>query len=224
VVIADLVLPALYDVEVTHTRRSPLRHAFRHRSSYWLVDFDQLPQPKGMARWCARLRREDHMDVRHLLAERGIDATRVVMLSGARTLGYTFNPISLFWCYDEIGASCAVVAEVHNTYGGRHAYVLAPGVDGESTVQKEMYVSPFNPVEGSYRIRAGEPTSSVRVSVTLERPGEEPFVATLHGTRHPITFRSVVRSAFRHSGVRTRFLIQWQALGLWRRGLKVQPR
>jgi DUF1365 family protein len=220
----DLVLPALYEVDVTHTRRSPLRHSFRHRSSYWLVDFDQLPQPTGVAGWCARVRRDDHMDIRQLLADHDIDAASVVMLSGARTLGYAFNPISLFWCYDEAGASCAVVAEVHNTYGGRHAYVLPPGADGESTVQKELYVSPFNPVEGSYRIRAGEPSASVRVSVTLERPGADPFVATLHGTRQPITFRSVARSACRHSGGRTRLLIQWHALGLWRRGLKVQPR
>jgi DUF1365 family protein len=220
----DLVVPALYDADVVHARRAPLRHTFRYRSSYWLVDFDQLPQPNGVAGWFVRIRRDDHLDIRQLLADHGIDATRVVMLTGARTLGYAFNPISLFWCYDHAGASCAVVAEVHNTYGGRHAYVLRPGADGESTVDKEMYVSPFNPVEGSYRIRAGEPAASVRVSVTLERPGQEPFVAVLHGTRRPITLRSVARAAFRHSGGRTRLLIQWQALGLWRRGLKVQPR
>jgi DUF1365 family protein len=189
-----------------------------------LVDFDQLPQPGGLAGWCGRLRREDHMDIRQLLEERGIEAARVVMLSGARTLGYAFNPLSMFWCYDEYGAPCATVAEVHNTYGGRHAYVLEPDASGEATIEKKMYVSPFNPLEGSYRIRVGEPAASVSVTVTLERHGEAPFVASLLGTRQPVTALSVVRAAYGHSGARTRLLIQWQALRLWSRGLVVQPR
>jgi DUF1365 family protein len=219
-----VVVPALYTADVSHARRSPLRHAFRYRASYWLVDFDQLPQPRGWAGWCARLRPQDHLDIRQLLDERGIEAARIVMLSGARTLGYSFNPISVFWCYDGSGAACAMVAEVHNTYGGRHAYVLEPDDSGETTVEKELFVSPFNAVEGSYRIRVGEPAASVSVTVTLERSGEEPFVATLHGTRRRITPQAVLGSAFGHSGARTRLLIQWQALRLWRRGLVVQPR
>jgi DUF1365 family protein len=162
------------------------------------------------------------MDIRRVLEEHGIDAARIVMLSGVRTLGYVFDPISVFWCYDESGAACATVAEVHNTYGGRHAYVL--DAHGEATVEKKMYVSPFNPVEGSYRIHVGEPGASIAVTVTLERPGEAPFVATLHGTRQPVTPWSVVRSVLGSSGVRTRLLIQWQALRLWHRGLTVQPR
>ena len=48
------------------------------------------------------------------------------MLTTARTLGYVFNPITVFWAYDQAGARTAVVAEVHNTYGGRHAYLLRP--------------------------------------------------------------------------------------------------
>jgi hypothetical protein len=219
-----MALPALYEGDVTHVRRSPIHHSFRYRSTYWLVDFDRLPQPRGWARLCTRVRSDDHMDIRGLLEENGITASRILMLTGARALGYVFNPITVFWCYDHAGAPCALVAEVHNTYGDRHAYVLRPEVDGATRVEKRMYVSPFNRIEGTYRISAGEPEASLWVSVTLERPGEEPFVATLHGTRQPITMATVVRSVLRHSGLRTRALIQWQGLRLWRRGLTVQPR
>ena len=64
-----------------------------------------------------------------------------------------------------------------------------------------MYVSPFNAVDGTYRIKVDSPGSTVGVSVTLERRGEAPFVATLHGRRQPITPKTVIRSAMRHSGV-----------------------
>ena len=217
-------LPALYEADVTHARHSPLRNQFSYGASFWLVDFDQLPQPRGYVRWFARIRRRDHMDIRSVLEERGIAASRVVMLTGARTFGYAFNPITVFWCYDEADAQCAVVTEVHNTYGDRHAYVLEPNAGDDSKVAKVMYVSPFNAVEGSYRIKVDPPGPTVGISVTLERKGEAPFVATLRGRRQPINPKTVIRSAMRHSGVRTRLLIQWQGLRLWGRGLKVQPR
>ena len=220
----DVVVPVLYEAEVAHTRRSPLVHRFRYRATYWLVDFDELPQPRGMAGWWAGVRRQDHVDIRGLLEEHGIAATRVVMLTGARNFGYTFDPISVFWCYDEADAQCAVVAEVHNTYGDRHAYFLEVDTDGEAEIEKAMYVSPFNDMGGTYRIRASPPTSTVSVLVSLEREGEEPFVASLRGTRRPLTRSAALVSMLRHSSARTRILIQWEALRLWRRGLVVQPR
>ncbi len=219
-----LELPALYEADVAHGRHSPLRHRFTYGASYWLVDFDQLPQPQGYGRWLVRIERRDHMDIRRLLEARGVAASRVVMLTGARTLGYVFNPITVFWCYDDADAQCAVVIEVHNTYGDRHAYLLESGAADEATVAKVMYVSPFNAVEGNYRITVDSPGPTLGVSVTLERRGEAPFVATLQGRRQQMTPRTVIRSALRHSGVRTRLLIQWQGLRLWGRGLKVQPR
>jgi DUF1365 family protein len=219
-----LVVPALYVADVGHSRRSPLVHRFRYRATYWLVDFDALAKQRGIAKRCAGVRRKDHVDVRSFLKCRGIDPTRVIMLSGARNFGYAFDPISVFWCYDETGAQSAVVAEVHNTYGERHAYLLDLGANGEAEVEKAMYVSPFNDMKGVYRIRVSSPTATVRLWVTLERDGEEPFVATLQGTRRPLTIGSALMSVLRHSSVRTRILVQWEAVRLWRRGLTVQPR
>jgi DUF1365 family protein len=216
--------PSLYEVDVAHERRSPLQHGFTYRASYWLVDFDRLPQLRGLARWLVCISRTDHLDIRHLLEEKGISASRILMLTGARTLGYAFNPLTMYWCYDASGAVRALVAEVHNTYGDRHGYVLEPNAEGETRVSKAMYVSPFNAVDGIYRIRADLLGSAVSVSVTLERKGAEPFVATLQGRRKPIRPTTIIRSALRHSGARTRVLIQWQGFQLWLRGLKVQPR
>jgi DUF1365 family protein len=219
-----VVVPVLYDAEVAHSRRSPLVHRFGYRATYWLVDFDELPQPRGIARWCTGVRQQDHVNIRGLLKDHGVAAARVVMLTGARSFGYSFDPISVFWCYDEADALCAVVAEVHNTYGDRHAYFLGLGTDGEAEIEKAMYVSPFNEMGGTYRIWTSPPTSTVSVRVSLEREGQEPFVASLRGTRRPLTRTSALVAMVRHSSARTRILIQWEAVRLWRRGLKVQPR
>ena len=76
----------------------------------------------------------------------------------------------------------AVLAEVHNTYGGRHVYLLRPDTQGRSEVNKEMYVSPFYLVDGSYDIRVSEPGATVSVTVTLRREDDAPFVATMRGS------------------------------------------
>ena len=75
----------------------------------------------------------------------------------ARVLGYVFNPLSVFWCHDADGVLRHVIAEVHNTYGGRHAYLLPPTGDQPAAVKKTLYVSPFNEVDGYYLVRAPLP-------------------------------------------------------------------
>jgi DUF1365 family protein len=224
VVSHDVIVPALYQAEVTHSRRSPRVHRFGYRATYWLVDFDELPRPPGIARWCTGVRQQDHVDIRGFLDDHGVAAARVVMLTGARSFGYAFDPISVFWCYDEADAQCAVIAEVHNTYGGRHAYLLEFDTHGEAEIEKAMPVSPFNEMGGTYRIRVSSPTLTVSVRVVLEREGQEPFVASLRGTRRALTRTSALVAVLRHSSARTRVLIQWEALRLWRRGLMVQPK
>jgi DUF1365 family protein len=216
--------PSLYEGVVTHTRRTPLVNRFRYRAGYWLVDYDRLPQPTRWMGAVARVRRDDHADVRSLLSERGLVADQILVLATGRTLGYVFNPISIFWCYDDAGEPTAVLAEVHNTYGGSHVYVLDGEAGAETEIDKELYVSPFYSTEGSYRIRVSPPGPTVSVSVTLEQPGHEPFVATLAATRRPLSVANVLRVSLRYPALRTSALIRWQALRLWIRGLKVVPR
>ena len=90
------------------------------------------------------------------LGARGIDlgGGRVLMLAHARVLGYVFNPLTVYWCHRADGTLACVMAEVHNTYGQRHAYLLRTDERGRARVGKEFYVSPFHPVDGSYRMSA----------------------------------------------------------------------
>ena len=228
------VVPALYETTVQHVRQTPFRHAFSYRSYWWLVDLDQLPVlPRGL-RALARFRAADHVGsgatiragIDEVLAAEGLAADRVLMLANARTLGHVFNPLSLHWCLDATGEVVAVVAEVHNTYGGRHAYVLRTDAEGRATTDKAFYVSPFHQVDGSYAMRLPLPGEDLRVDLTYTRPGAKPFVATVRGTRAPVTTGTVLATALRHP-FSTRLVslrIRVQGIRLWLRRLPVVPR
>jgi DUF1365 family protein len=231
------VTATTYRTTVTHARRAPVANRFRYRASAWLVDLADLPRlPPGL-RWLAAFEPRDHLgeprdglrsNVARLLAHHDVDITggRILMLANARAFGHAFNPISIFWCHTADDTVAAVVAEVHNTYGDRHAYVLRPDPDGrvDQVLDKQMYVSPFNAVDGSYRISVTPPGERVTVAVSLVRPGQPAFVATLTGERREP--RSVLRAAISTAGASLRVsgLIRWQGIRLFLRGLQIEAR
>ena len=164
-----------------------------------------------------------------MLRREGVDPTdveRVVMLAHARVLGHVFDPMTAFWCLRSDGSLVAVVVEVHNTYGGRHAYVLRPDEYGDDEVAKAFYVSPFNDVEGCYGIRVRLSPRRVGVAIRLH-VGDEPLVtATVTGVPRPATRHAVLAAAVRHPLMpqRVTALIRMHGIWLWLRRLPVRPR
>jgi DUF1365 family protein len=226
---------ALYECELRHVRTSPVRHGFTYRTYMWLVDLDDLPRLPPPLRFLGRFEARDHLgdpaatlraNLDRFLADHGIDLRggRVLMLGHARVLGHVFNPLTLFWCRHRDGGAACVVAEVHNTYGGRHRYLLVQGDDGR--VAKSFYVSPFFPVDGEYRMRLPEPAERLDITVTLHRDGTRPFVARLRGDRRPLTGASLIRLALRHPWVTVAVSARIRLQGgyLFLRGLPLQPR
>jgi DUF1365 family protein len=224
---------ALYEVTISHARSAPLRNVFRYRSYLWLVDLDHLPRVP----WLARFRARDHLgdprasiraNLDRFLATRGIDlgGGRVTMLAQARVLGYVFNPLTVYWCHRPDGTLACVVAEVHNTYRQRHAYLLRTDDRGRAEVPKQFYVSPFYPVDGRYRMSLPEPDGRLSLSVRLDRPDGHSFAASVRGRAVPATTRAVLRAAIRHpwSTAAVSVRIRWQGVRLYLRGLPVIPR
>ena len=109
------------------------------------------------------------------------------MLANARVLGHVFDPLSVFWCYDRDGGLACVVAEVHNTYGERHAYLLRPDEAGVAVTGKDFHVSPFFDVSGTYELRFTLRPDLVATTVTLRREGAVAFSATFRGRPEPAT-------------------------------------
>lgn len=230
-------LARIYRTQVTHVRTTPLRNAFRYRSRWWLVDLDHLPAVPRLLRPFVRFEARDHLgdpsltlrlNVERHLAAAGVDAGGgpITMLTSPRALGHAFNPLSVFWCHRPDGSLAATLAEVHNTYGGRHVYTLRTDDRDGARTEKAFYVSPFNPVDGTYTMHLPEPGDALSVSVTLHRPQARPFVASVRGTGRPATTPEVVRAVLTSpvDSLRTVALIRWQGARLWLRGLPVQPR
>lgn len=237
-----MLTPSLYRTRITHVRRAPVHHYFEQRGYSWFVDLDNLPRlPRGL-RPFAKFEARDHFStpppagvddtlrnrVDAFLAERSIDMRdgTVTALLQARVLGYVFNPISVYWCHDSDGVLRHVIAEVHNTYGGRHAYLLPPTGDAPAAVKKSLYVSPFNEVDGYYLVRAPEPDESLDVAISLHREHIPAFVATLRGTRRRAGVAQVLRMQLIApvAPLMGAVWIRIQGITLWARRVPVVPR
>jgi hypothetical protein len=235
-------LPALVAGHVAHRRRTPVHHGFRHRIYQWLIDLDDVPRMPWYLRPLARFDARDHLggtgdaatddlkeNVLRYLTHHRVDLgerARIVMLANARVLGHVFDPLSVFWCFDGDGTLRCVVAEVHNTYGERHAYLLHPDVEGVAEVDKQFYVSPFNDVSGRYELRFELTPSRVRVTVDLVRDGAVVFGALLDLVPAPATAPTVVRTALRMPAMthKVSALIRWHGIRLWLRRLPIAER
>ncbi|MET3205289.1 UNVERIFIED_ORG: DUF1365 family protein [Arthrobacter sp. UYEF13] len=225
---------AIYRTSISHVRQSPLKNAFTYRSYSWFVDVDRLPVLRGFMRPLAVFRAADHLgdpgatirsNVERYLRTRGMepDGGAIRMLTSARVFGHVFNPLTLFWCYRMSGELQCVIAEVHNTYGERHCYLLETDPSGRASVPKAFYVSPFNDVDGQYRMKLPAPGQRLSVSIVLEREGQRPFAATMDGHRRPATGRNILAAAVAvpAAPLLVSALIRIQGIKLWARRLPV---
>ena len=225
-----------YLTSVRHIRTGPVTNDFRYRGVAWLVDLDEAaPVPRWLAS-IVRFRAGDHLgdpgaswrdNVIAFAAARGITIGDgpIRAMSGARTLGYAFDPITLYWCHDRAGSLTCVIAEVRNTYGDRHVYLVRPDARGRARTDKAMYVSPFNDVSGYYQLSVPAPAPNLDVRIVLHRDGQPPFVTTWSG--EPATSRSELLLAVARAPLSAQLVtarIHWQGVKLWLRRLPIVAR
>lgn len=216
----------VYRTTIRHTRRTPFHRTFTHRSHTWLVDLDHLPDHGLLGRFEGR----DHLGSPHrtirqnvvrFLATQGVDVDggQILMAAQPRAFGFCFNPISVFWCFDRAGEQRAVVVEVHNTYGDRHAYLVHPDEQGRATTGKQMYVSPFHGTDGTYELAVPPPGERLHVAVTLHTDDGAAFSASLTGV---VTRHGPLRAA--PAALVGALQIRMHGIWLWLRRLPVRPR
>jgi hypothetical protein len=239
---------------IRHCRLRPAVNAFVYRGFFLRLPLRALAARPWPWRLLARnraglfaLHDADHGDggpllewVQRLLASAGVDdATGEIWLQAfPRVAGYVFNPVSFWFCERADGALRAIVCEVNNTFGDRHAYLLAhadgrPLRNGEALVAlKRFYVSPFCAVAGTYRFRfASAPAhgdTPARCVARIDHEDDDgPLLQTsIEGRLAPLTDRALARAFLCYPaftiGVVAR--IHWQALRLWIRRVPLHRR
>ncbi|WKA25597.1 DUF1365 domain-containing protein [Bradyrhizobium roseum] len=241
---------ALYVGDVMHARLKPMGHRFSYRVMSLLIDLDRLAEADrqsplfGVNRAALYSFREaDHgardgsslrAYVQSCAAERGIDLTggRVLLLCYPRLFGYTFNPLSVYFCYRADGKLALLIYEVRNTFGDIHPYVLpvtsADTSDAGVRQQQDklFYVSPFIEMAMRYHFRVRPPGESVQLRI-LETDRDGPLLAaTFNGSRRELNSKALLRAFFGLPLVTLKIMaaIHWEALRLWLKGARLVPR
>lgn len=223
--------------ETYHGRRGAVKNAFRYGIDYVLLDADaDLETPGLFARNAGNLMSLHDRDhggvpkagsgtawVRDVLQAHKVDLDgRIDLLAQPRLLGHVFNPVSFWLCHDKAGVLRCVIAEVSNTFGQRHSYLcrhadLRPITKDETLdAAKIFHVSPFQPIEGGYTFRFDITDAHVHIVIDYSR-GNGGLMATLKGSRTPLSNTSIVKAALRRpfGSRRVLALIHWQAIKLW---------
>ncbi len=241
---------ALYFGNVMHARLKPVGHRFSYRVMSLLIDLDRLGEADrqsplfGVNRPALYAFREadhgkrDESSLRdytqRCAAERGIDLTggRVLLLCYPRLLGFTFNPLSVYFCYRADGELALLIYEVRNTFGDIHPYVLPvrPGEISDAGIRQQQeklfYVSPFVEMAMRYHFRISPPGECVKLRI-LETDRDGPLLsATFNGRRKALTTAALLRSFFALPLVTLKIVaaIHWEALRLWLKGARLVPR
>lgn len=241
---------ALYFGDVMHARLKPMDHRFSYRVMSLLIDLDRLEAADRQCRLFgvnraalysfheADLGNRDGSSLRayaqRCAAERGIDLTggRVLLLCYPRLLGYTFNPLSVYFGYRADGGLALIIYEVRNTFGDIHAYVLPvkPGEVSDACIRqtqdKLFDVSPFIEMAMRYHFRVSPPGECVKLRI-LETDRDGPLLsATFNGRRRALTSAALLRSFFALPLVTFKIVaaIHWEALRLWLKGVRPVPR
>jgi len=242
----------IFFTRVMHRRLFPVQYRFDYRVFSLLLDIDaldRLPTRLRLGRFAlfkGNLFRFDPADhgprdgsalrpwVEALLGARGIDLDggRIRLLCFPRVLGYGFNPLSLWYCEHRDGRLRAVIAEVSNTFGEHHFYLLANGgqpIDWplRDRAQKCFHVSPLMDMLGEYHFRLSEPSDHLAVLIRqYDDQGQLKLVATQTGHGEPLTDAALSR-AFRRTPLMTfkvMVAIHWQALKIWLSGARYFPK
>lgn len=232
----------LYRATVMHRRHVAPFYRFVYRVFYVLVDIDRLDELHARVRLFSHnrfnllaLHDRDHGDgvsalrdwAERVLREHGVELAggRIRLLAFPRVLGRVFNPISLWYCEHADGQLRAVIAEVRNTFGEKHSYVLAsegkPLAYGEmKEKQKCFHVSPFFDIAGSYRFNISEPGARLRVAIQLKDADAPQLDATISAERRSLSNAAILRqiAALPLLAAKVVLSIHWQALKIWLRG------
>lgn len=232
----------LFHGTVSHIRLLPRRHAFRYPSLFICVPLSRLKELQSRlfslnSFNLFSLHERDHGSggdagqwIRELLASEHVPEAdgEVWLMTMPRVLGFVFNPVTFWWCHDRSGNLRAVLCEVNNTFGERHCYLVMAadrGIIHDTTTiscQKIFHVSPFLEIKGIYHFRFSCQSHRRTVAIDYLDDGNTVLKTVVTGESSPLNDANLLKTflSFGLSTVMVVLRINWQALRLWRKGIR----
>jgi len=248
---------AIFTGEVYHKRHTPFIHDFKYRVYGFWIDLDALdntynttktPTYFSFNRWnLFSLYRKDHGPrdgsqirpwIEAAAKKKGINLTggKIYMLCFPRVLGYVFNPITLYFCYDRGSALRAILHQVKNTFGDQHGYLLpvipADKKENQKTIKQDtakiFHVSPFIQMDSHYNFTVKEPSAEgFHLAIHQTIPDGKMLTATwTSGRAMDFTAPNLLKIFWSIPLLSLKVIIgiHWEALCLWIKGAKYIPK
>lgn len=231
----------LYLGDVYHKRFQPFEHDFKYSVFSLLIDLDERKTLKKQYKWLSynsfnltSFYDKDHgardgSDVKKWVIDHAqkfnidIKDGKIFALCFPRILGYTFNPLTIYYCYSAENKLVAILYEVKNTFGDQHGYLCPINSDHDLASHKKdkiFHVSPFIQMEAKYLFSVREPDQKLNFKID-ERVNGKPFLlATWSGKDIGLTSKNLLSCFFKIPFLTFKIMIaiHWQAFHLWRKG------
>jgi len=238
-----------------HHRLAPKKHSFWYNVFMFYIDLDELEVLDKKLRWFSynrfnlfNFRDKDHLQLPKENLDRSktvkqqisiylkshnveIGNGKIMLLTNLSVLGYNFNPVSFYFCFDENSHPLCAVAEISNTYHEMKMFFFGKDeLDGNTfkqRIKKHFYVSPFIDLDDSFDFNLVIPTEKLDIKIDdYDKEGNRFFISTLKGENRALTNASMLRYFFAIPMIplRIMWLIHWQAFKLWIKKIKYHPK
>ena len=231
-----------------HARLRPKPHRFTYKICTLLIDLDQLNKAQTHAAIFSinkanlvSFHEKDHgprdgsplrQFVNQTMADHGLEEpARILLWCTPRVFGYTFNPLSVYFCYDGSDEVYALLYQVHNTFGESHIYLAQVDQSRKTSsirqeTDKRFYVSPFLDMDLHYNFKICEPADTLKIHI-LEDDRTGPILAASFSGKHkPLTNQTLSLGIAGTLGLgwKVTFAIHFEALKLWFKGISLYKR
>lgn len=226
-----------------HNRLEPKKHKFHYNVFMFYIDLDELDQLKKFFlisrnkfnffsfkdKEYLRLpigKPDDSKTTKehilNYLSQNGVPSPKKIMLlTNLNTLGYNFNPVSFYYCFDEKDQPMCCVAEVSNTFREMKPYFIGKDKFNGNTFKlnttKNFYVSPFIDHDANFDFNLDVPGEKLNIRIDDYKNDKRFFISTLTGVKKPLTNGNLLWYAIRFPLIPLWImsLIHWNALLLW---------
>ena len=236
----------IYNGEVSHKRFKPVRHFLKYKTFSLFIDLDEINLlDKSISIFSHNkfnifsFHDNDHgnrdggclkdwvlMNIKKFNIESKI--TKIKILCYPRIFGYVFNPLSIFYCYEDDKLK-AIFYEVKNTFNEQHTYIFPVDKSNKIIKQfcnKKFYVSPFMEMETAYNFRLVEPKETLSIFIKQSDQEGTLLSACQIGIKEKISTKKLFKNFIKHPMMTVKIImaIHFEALRLWKKGVKLVKR